>query len=106
LQEDRDNVIDEWRAMEFRMPTGLMPIGCDLGNGLICLDLSEQGNGQVLHWFGLGDPGPTDAQGRPGRGNTFVLARSFTDLCHRLWPAPEDLGRFDPSDAKICFGPR
>jgi hypothetical protein len=80
-----------------------MPIGCDLGNGLICLDLSEQGNGQVLHWFGLGGPGPTDAQGQPGRRNTFLLARSFTDLCRRLRPPPEDTSGFDPSDAKICF---
>jgi len=101
LQEDRDNVIDEYLSMEFRMPTGLMPIGCDHGNGLICLDLSEHGHGQVLHWFGLGDPGP-DVRGRPGRGNTFLLAHSFTDLCRRLRPPPEDDDGFDPSDAKIC----
>jgi hypothetical protein len=91
--------------MEFRTPTGLMPIGCDLGNGLICLDLSEQGNGQVLHWFGLGDPGPTGAQS-PDGATPSLLARSFTDLCDRLRPAPEDLGSFDPWDAKICFSPR
>jgi len=101
LQEDRDNVIDEYLSMEFRMPTGLMPIGRDFGNGLICLDLSEQGHGQVVHWFGLGDPGP-DVDGRPGRGNTFLLAHSFTDMCRRLRPEPEDDSGFDPSTARIC----
>jgi len=102
LQEDRDNVIHEYLSMEFRMPAGLMPIGCDQGNGVICLDLSEQGYGQVIHWFGLGDPGP-DVQGRPGRGNTFLLAHSFTDMCRRLRPEPGDDNGFDPSTAKICF---
>jgi hypothetical protein len=101
LQEDRDNVIDEYLVMEFRMPTCLMPIGRDFGNGLICLDLSVQGHGQVVHWFGVGDPGP-DVDGRPGRGNTFLLAHSFTDMCRRLRPEPEDDSGFDPSTARIC----
>lgn len=103
LQEGHENVIDEYRMMEFRMPTGLMPIGRDFGNGLICLDLSEQGYGQVLHWFGLGDPGP-DVDGRPGRGNTFLLAHSFTDMCRRLRPPPPDdhVDNFDPANARIC----
>jgi len=53
-----------------------------------CLDVSEAGNGRIFRWFLVGDPGPDDENGRPGWGNTFLLANSFTDLCRRLRPPP------------------
>jgi hypothetical protein len=87
LATGHNNVLEEYEATSYRMPPGLVPIGFNFGGDYMCLDTSEAGNGLIYHWFGAGDPGPDDKQGRPGWGNTFLLAYSFTDFCQRLRPA-------------------
>jgi hypothetical protein len=93
LQSNLWNIFETWDALRDRMPPGLVPIGEDFFGNQICIDVSEAGNGRIYSWFHEGDPGPPDAQGRPGWANTFLLATSFTDLLHRLRkddPLPDD----------------
>lgn len=102
LGDSHYNVISELAGIGQRLPPGLIAIGSDAGANQICLDVSERGNGRVYHWFRVGDPGPDDEQGRPGWGNTFLLAESFTDLCRRLrLVLPDDEPR--RPIGKICF---
>lgn len=84
------NVFEMWDSIAFRLPRGLIPVAYSVSPSLVCLDSSDAGQGRVYHWFYLGDPGPNDAKGRPGRGNTFLLANDFTDLCRRLRFAEPD----------------
>ncbi len=102
LGDSHFNVIAKIDGVGQRLPPGLIAIGSDAGANQICLDVSERGNGRVYHWFRVGDPGPDDEQGRPGWGNTFLLAESFTDLCRRLrLVLPDDEPR--RPIGKICF---
>lgn len=101
LHTSSRNVFEAWDGLKDRMPPGLVPIGEDYFSNQICIDVSEAGNGRVFHWWLVGDPGPDDENGRPGWGNTFLLAKSFTDLCRRLRASPPL-----PENApvgKICF---
>jgi len=88
LQVDHYDVFEAWRQLNDRMPPGLVPIAMDYSSNQICIDVSETGNGRIFHWWNVGDPGPDDENGRPGWGNTFLLATSFTDLCRRLRESP------------------
>jgi len=101
LQASHTNVLQEWNGLKDRMPPGLVSLGRDFSSNQICIDVSEAGNGRVLHWWNVDDPGPEDENGRPGWGNTFLLATSFTDLCRRLRTAPP-LPDNTPL-GKICF---
>lgn len=85
LQPNHANVFRELQLL-FRLPPGLISIAYSVSPSVICLDVSDAGRGRIYHWFHLGDPGPDDARGCPGWGNTFLLAESFTDLCRRLRP--------------------
>lgn len=101
LQVGHYDVFEAWDSFKDRMPPGLVPIGEDFCGNQICIDVSEAGNGRVFHWWNVGDPGPDDENGRPGWGNTFLLATSFLDLCRRLRkepPLPENA-----PVGKICF---
>ncbi len=94
-------MVEQVESIGYRLPKGLVAIGRDMGDDQVCLDVSEAGNGRVYHWFQYGDPGP-DVDGGPGWGGTFLLAHSFTDLCHRLRPAAP----IDPASisvGKVCF---
>ncbi len=86
LATGHNNVLKSYESISSCMPPGLVPIGRNFGGDYMCLDTSEAGNGLIYYWFGVGDPGPDDEQGRPGWGNTFLLAYSFTDFCQRLRP--------------------
>jgi hypothetical protein len=88
LQVGSRSVVREWNLFRDRMPPGLVPIGEDYFSNQICIDVSEAGNGRIFHWWNVGDPGPDDENGRPGWGNTFMVATSFTDLCRRLRALP------------------
>ena len=93
LQTNLANVFRAWEIYQTRMPPGLVPIGEDMFGNQICIDVSETGHGRIFSWFHEGDPGPNDAQGRPGWANTFLIATSFTDLLLRLRkadPLPDD----------------
>ena len=88
LQLSHSNVIDEYIDSEKTYPTGLAPIGCDSLGNMVLLDFTERGNGRILFWWVNGDRSP-DEQGRPGRGNIFLLAYSFTDLLRRMRPSSD-----------------
>jgi|GEM_PF-5395571 hypothetical protein len=102
LQSSNNNVFGGLAVAEAQcMPSNLVPIGADLMDNQICIDVSEAGNGRIYHCFLHGDAGPDDADGRPGWGNIFLLAESFTDMCRRLRPA--ELLPDDAPVGRICW---
>ena len=79
LQDGDRGVLTNYTDYEGRIPDELVPIGEDIFNNQICIDVSDAGNGRVFSWFHEGNPG------EDGWGNIFLVANSFTDMCRQLF---------------------
>jgi hypothetical protein len=63
-----------------RIPSTLLPIGCDPGGNMVCLGIAPPDSGKVFFW----DHENENMAGPPWRENVHKIADSFTEFMDKL----------------------